>query len=150
MDWLDLVATGTVGSVVTGGFALVLRRMDLRKFNAEIERVRAETHKVEAETDDLVSARLIRELDRISLVNAQQAGIIEQQRSEIDELRRKILEYAAREAQHAVENEALRREIENLREPTTPVGQALRKAFPLELSHQPNEFDRDGQTDQAE
>lgn len=147
---LIAAAAGLMASGVTGAFALILRRMDLRKFNAEIARVKADTHKVEAETDDLVSARLIRELDRLSLVNEQQGLVIEQQRAEIDTLRRKILEYGVREMSHATENEALRREIENLRTPTSATGEVLRQAFPVEIPHLPSEFDHARPTDEAE
>lgn len=109
-----VAVSGLSGAFVTGVFALVMRRLDMQKFNAEVSRVKADTAKIEAETDEIASSRLIRELDRIADINEQQSVLIIQQRAEIDELRKKVLEYAERELNHATEIRDLKRRLTEL------------------------------------
>ena len=142
---LSAAGSGLVGSLVTGGFSVLMWRLQVKKFDAEVLKIRAEAEKVEAEVDDLTSARLIRELDRLSASNDSLGAIIITQREEIDNLRKQVLEYATREMSHAAENLALRTRIEELENISKKpaLTQHLHQAFPLDIPHTLNEFDED-------
>lgn len=142
LEWGDLIPAG-VGGGVTGFFALIMRRLDIRKFNAEIHKLQVDADKTEAETDDLKSGRLIRELDRLSDLLESQAVLIENQRIEISNLRLDIMDYAMREKSHAAETASLRQQIKNLEGAETPMENILRNVYPLEIPHTPSEFDPD-------
>jgi hypothetical protein len=140
---LIAAGSGLLGSLITGGFGVIMWRLQVRKFDAEVQRIRAGTGKIEAEVDDLTSSRLIRELDRLSASNDSLQGIVDTQRREIDQLRRQVVEYATREMTHAAENTALRRRIVELEgtEEKSGIAQNLLAAFPVEIPHERSEFD---------
>lgn len=114
MDTTLVAASGLIGSLITGTFGVIMWRLQQHKFDAEVERIRAEVHKVDAEVDEITSARLIRELDRLAESNETLSKIIVTQREEIDALRRQVLDYATREMAHAAENATLRARIKEL------------------------------------
>jgi hypothetical protein len=149
---LIAAASGLVGSLVTGGFGVIMWRLQVKKFDAEVLKIRAEAERIEAEVDDLTSARLIRELDRLSAANDSAERVIGGLRTEIDALRRQVIEYAAREMNHAAENEALRRRVAELEGlgSKSPLTQALVSVHPVHIPHTENEFDDDGATGKAE
>ncbi len=135
---LDQIADIATGAGGVGLVALLKRYLDKKKYAAEIHKLNADADKVQAETDDLTSVRLIRELNVLSAILARQS-------IEIDELRRKVLQYAEREASHAIEVSALRlrvKELEGFRGPNPPVTAAspLVTLVPP-IPHTPSEFD---------
>lgn len=136
MTIIELLASGVAGSVVTGLFAWILRQSELKK-------LRAETEKIEAEADNLVSDRLIRELNVITESNKNLRELAEQQAKDIDSLRRDILRYAAREHKHAIENAILRSELEKLKMPESTIQAAIKKVLILDLKSEDNEFDEE-------
>jgi len=142
--WVTLLS-GVAGSTVTGIFGWLMWQLQVKKFQAEIHKIDAETHKLEVETDGLVSGRLIRELDSLQALLAQQRSTIDRQEDRIEQLRAEILAYAARETQHAIENAALRKQLEIYETPTSTIGVSLRQAFTAEIPHTTSEYDDDGQ-----
>lgn len=92
---VELVATasGILGASLAGAVALIRRWVDQAKFRAEIRQLNAAARKLEAEAEDVLSERLIREINRISEVNEQQFQLIQQQRAEIEVLRIKVGHY---------------------------------------------------------
>lgn len=150
MGLIEVALTSTVGgSLATGLIAWLQRKQDRKKFDAEVEllkeqvaAVAAQNDRVEAETADLTSSRLIRELDRLAASNDQLSSTVGLQRDEIDSLRTQVLEYARREIEHAAENKSLRLRIQELeRDSAVETGRVLRDAFPVQIGHIPNEFD---------
>lgn len=143
LSWDNFVSLAS-GAGGVGIVALVKRWTDKKKFKAEVRGLEEDARKTRAETDDLTSVRLIRELDRLSLVNETQRKQLDKQTEEIDELRRSVLRYAEREASHAIESMQLRRRIEELEgvpdyahvNMASPL-----KSLPIEISKIPNEFD---------
>lgn len=137
-SWVIPVITAAVGSIVTGLVGLLVWLLNRPKFNAEVD-------KLEAETEDLTSARLIRELDRLSSANTLQ-GV------QLDQLRRDVIEYAKREHRHVVEIDSLKLQIAELqrncvRPPTQIAGMNLADIFPVDIPHEPSEFDDPPRTD---
>jgi predicted RNase H-like nuclease (RuvC/YqgF family) len=144
VSWELLLSSTALGSVITGAGAWLIRRMEVRKYDAEVLRLQAEAHKLRAETDDLTSARLIRELDAISARNTELAGIVSRQSEKIEQLRNDIFKYAQREAEHAIENATLKQRIKELEAPTiapTELKDILNAAYPPEIPSTFNEFD---------
>lgn len=131
MNLFELLASGTVGSMVTGILAYFTRRQELGKMAAEIKQLRAASEMLEAQADDLVSARLIRELDRISATNDELSRMLNDQRGEIDKLRRQLITYEAREHRHKMEKEMLWQELKKFNETDSPLMIAIRAQFPL-------------------
>lgn len=137
-NWLLPLATGLGGSLITGLMALVVWLLNRPKFNAEVD-------KLEAETEDLTSARLIRELDRLSSANTLQ-GV------QLDQLRLDVIEYAKREHRHVIEIDSLKLQIEELKRacdcpPPSVAGISLATLFPVDIPHEPSEFDGPSGTD---
>ncbi len=126
--WLAVI--GAIGgSMITGLVGLLLWVLNHRKFDAEVD-------KLEAETNDLTNARFIRELDHLSMVNQSQ-GV------QIDRLRVEIIEYAKRETKHVIEIESLKIQIDELKRNHAPAvaGMDLSDIFPVDIPHTPSEFD---------
>lgn len=131
---------GLFGSLLAGlnaiGF-LIVHKLNKRKFAAEVANLKATARRTEEETNDLVSARLIRELDRLTAANQTMA-------SELERLRAQVVQYAAKEQIHAAENASLKIRIRELEaDRIHPLGEILDHAFPVPLSHVSNEFDKE-------
>jgi hypothetical protein len=140
------VFVAAASSAITGLGGLVVWLVNYPKWRADLSKTQAETRKLEVEVDELTSTRFIRELDRLAEINDEQSSLIEQQRHEIAALRESVMAYAAKESEHAAENLALRRRIEEL-EATPPPGLtipdvSLAAVFPPNIKHMPNENDR--------
>lgn len=131
MNYLELLASGTVGSVATGILAFLTRRSEMGKINAEIQTLKAQAEMTTAQADDLVSARLIRELDRISETNDRLSHSLEIQHVEIGRLRSRILKFAAREHRHILEKDALRNELAKFIKSDSPILRAIMQRFPI-------------------
>lgn len=129
---------GALMALLNGIGFFIVHRLNKKKFAAEVEKLQAESNRIEAETDDLVSARLIRELDRLTESNRLQG-------EEIERLRAQVISYATKEAIHAAENAALKLRIKELEEQRqfASIGNVLDQAFPLPITHTPNEFDQE-------
>jgi outer membrane murein-binding lipoprotein Lpp len=147
--WQLVLGSTVLGSVLSGLVAFLLRRLEVRRYAAELTKLEAEAAKLTAETDDLTSTRLIKELDAISARNAELATIVSRQSDKIDALRADIFKYAQREADHAIENATLKERIKILEASSAApieMKQALNLAFPVpESPRAPNEFESDEQ-----
>lgn len=131
MTLFELLASGTAGSAITGFLAFLTRRAEMGRINAEIEQLKATAEMTEAQADDLVSARLIRELDRIAANNQELAGMVQRQALEIDKLRREVIRYEAREHRHRLEKDILWQELLKFNEVDSPFMLAIRAKFPI-------------------
>lgn len=146
VTWPLILGSSVVGSFLTGLVTLLIRRMELRKYNAEISKLEAEATKVKAETDDLTSTRLLKELDALSARNGELGSLVSKQSDLIDRLRDEVFAYAHKEAEHAIENATLRERIKILEASSAApihMKQNLNLAFPIPESPapSPNEFD---------
>lgn len=101
------VSVGVISTGLSGLGALIMWMLHKSKFVAEV-------HKLEAETDGLTTDRLIKELDRLSESNDALGKMVQEQRTEIDELRRQAAGYAARESELGQENKSLRDDLRQL------------------------------------
>lgn len=114
MELSQSIVSALVGAILAGSSALGLRWLERRKIDAEVKRIKAETGKINAESDMLTSTRLIAELDRLAESNETLDGIVQSQREEIGQLRQQVLNYAAKEMNHAAENAALKARVAEL------------------------------------
>lgn len=136
----DFVIAG-LSALISTGTAVLMWLLTLRKTKAEIERLDAEKLKIRAETSDLNSNRMFRELDRLSDINDEHFSTIEKQRTAIRELRTQVEHCAEREIEFVATEKSLRLEIENLRGPVlpmnfeVPINQILKKTFPPDIPH---------------
>lgn len=143
--WQLILGSTVLVSFFTGLTTLLVKRMEARKQEAEVGRLEAERVKIKAETDDLTSTRLIKELEALAARNTELGALVSRQSDLIDRLRDDVFKYAQREADHAIENATLRERIKIL-EASSPapieMKHALNLAFPVpENLTPPNEFD---------
>jgi hypothetical protein len=110
VEWVA-AASGIVGAGIAAAVALVRRWVDQAKFKAEIRHINANARKLEVEAEDVLSERLISELNRISSVSEQQFDLIQQQRAEIEVLRTKINYYAELVQSLTAENARIKHRI---------------------------------------
>lgn len=131
MNVVELLTSGGVGAIVVAILAYLTRRSEMGKIQAEITTLKAQAEMITAQADDLVSARLIRELDRISQTSDMLDRQVRAQAKEIDRLRRRILNFAAREHNHIMEKNMLKEELTKLYETDSPVLKAILSRFPI-------------------